>query len=107
MPALMLTIMFYTCFYRYFADGPLFPRDVGDAGNCRINWWVDLLMVHNLVRTEYLVGRVICSIVQNVPTTHWCLTLSYLKCPKHLWQLWRIILPPPPLVDAAATTQTT
>lgn len=54
MPAMMLTLMFYTCFYRYLADGPLFPSDVADAGNCRVNWWVDPLMVHNIVRTEHL-----------------------------------------------------
>ena len=49
-----MTIMFYTCFYRYLAEGPLFPKDIGDADSCRVNWWVDLLMVHNLVRTKHM-----------------------------------------------------
>ena len=56
MPGLMLTLMFYTTTYRYLAEGPMFPANISDGDNCRLNWWVDLLMVQNLVRTEHLVS---------------------------------------------------
>ena len=56
MPAMMMTLMFYTCTYRYLATGPMYPHEVGDAEGCRLNWWVDLLMVHNFVRKENMVS---------------------------------------------------
>ena len=52
MPSYMLVIMFYTSTYRYLASGPLFPPDIEDAENCKINWWTNLLLVQNLVNTD-------------------------------------------------------
>lgn len=60
MPGIVMSLMFYTSTYRYFADGPVFPTDISDGDNCRVNWWVDLLMVHNLVRTETMVRQLVC-----------------------------------------------
>lgn len=56
MPALMMTLLFYTAAIYYISSGgPLAPNSVGDAGNCRVNWVTNLFLVHNLVNTDELV----------------------------------------------------
>ena len=48
----MLTVMFYTCFYRYFIEGPLYPSDIADAENCRHTWWNVMLMGSNMMKKD-------------------------------------------------------
>ena len=52
MPAYMFVTMFYTCLYEYFTSGPMVPPFITDAENCRNNWWINLLMLNNLVDTD-------------------------------------------------------
>ena len=58
-PAILFTLFFYTFIWQYAASGPTYPTAIGDATNCRTNWWVDLLMVHNLVRRDTFVSDII------------------------------------------------
>lgn len=58
MPALMLSIMVICSTYKYTADGPLYPAVDQDSENCKVNWWVNLLMLNNLVLIHEQVGRV-------------------------------------------------
>lgn len=60
MPTYMLIIMFYACTYRYLASGPMFPADIQDAENCKVNWWVNLLLVQNLVNKSEQVKDATC-----------------------------------------------
>ena len=54
--AIMLVLMFYTCSIEYVSsESPIAPNEIGDALNCRTNWWTNLLLVQNLVNTDYLV----------------------------------------------------
>jgi hypothetical protein len=57
MPAIMLGLMFYSSFYLYLSEGPFFPRWIGDAENCRWNWWPNLLMINNFVNTDSTVSQ--------------------------------------------------
>jgi hypothetical protein len=50
MPGLMLSIMLVACTYQYTAIGPLYPATDSDSENCKINWWVNLLMLNNIVK---------------------------------------------------------
>ena len=52
----MMVLMFYAAMYKYVSGGPIAPIKVGDAENCKINWWTDLFMLHNLVNTEEMVS---------------------------------------------------
>ena len=49
-------VLGYSAAWRYWGRGPLFPINVRDAINCKTNWWVNLLMIHNIVRVDNLVS---------------------------------------------------
>jgi hypothetical protein len=52
MPVLMLSIMLISTTYEYTADGPLYPAVDVDSENCQVNWWVNLLMLNNIVKVH-------------------------------------------------------
>lgn len=56
MPMMMLTIMLYACLYKYLVAGPIIPKQITDAENCKVNWWANLLMIGNLANTDAMVG---------------------------------------------------
>ena len=64
-PALMFTILFYFTTYKVFTGGPFSSSEIGDAENCRLNWWTNLLMLNNLVNTEKSVSVLIKSILRH------------------------------------------
>jgi hypothetical protein len=61
MPGMMMILLFLTTSSYYLADGPLFPHKIDDYENCRVNWWLDLLMVFNLARTSDHVSEIALS----------------------------------------------
>lgn len=48
----MLSIMLIATTYKYTADGPFYPLEDIDSENCKVNWWVNLLMLNNLVKVS-------------------------------------------------------
>jgi len=58
MPALMLTIMAITNGPGT-PPGPLSPAQAASSENCKANWWVNLLMVTNLVNLDEQVGVIV------------------------------------------------
>ena len=54
----MVSLLFYAMTYKYLAGGPFAPHEVVDAENCKVNWWSNLLMMHNIVSTDKLVSGV-------------------------------------------------
>lgn len=55
-PAVLFALFFYTFIWQWAGAGPTYPIIVGDATNCRTNWWVDLLMLHNVLNRDYFVS---------------------------------------------------
>ncbi|XP_064599253.1 O-acyltransferase like protein-like [Liolophura sinensis] len=53
-PIYMIILMAFSCLYPYLASGPLFPRLIQDAENCKTNWWTNLLYVNNLVNDKQM-----------------------------------------------------
>lgn len=45
----MMILMIYTCLTTYLGDGPMWPKQIESAQNCRESWWTNLLYVNNLV----------------------------------------------------------
>lgn len=45
----MIILMIYTCLTTYLGDGPMWPKQIESAQNCRESWWTNLLYVNNLV----------------------------------------------------------
>ncbi len=52
---MMLTVMFYSTWYKFLLGGPMAPLKIDDAEFCFDNWWANLLLVHNLVNRTYKV----------------------------------------------------
>uniref|UniRef100_K1RC99 Nose resistant to fluoxetine protein 6 n=1 Tax=Magallana gigas TaxID=29159 RepID=K1RC99_MAGGI len=48
-PMYMMILMIYTCLTTYLGDGPMWPKQIESAQNCRESWWTNLLYVNNLV----------------------------------------------------------
>lgn len=48
-PMYMIILMIYTCLTTYLGDGPMWPKQIESAQNCRESWWTNLLYVNNLV----------------------------------------------------------
>ncbi|XP_064611188.1 O-acyltransferase like protein-like [Liolophura sinensis] len=51
-PIYMIVIMMFTGLHKYVIFGPLLPRDMSNAENCKTNWWTNLLYINNLVRVD-------------------------------------------------------
>ena len=48
----MIILMIYTCLTTYLGDGPMWPKQIESAQNCRESWWTNLLYVNNLVLVD-------------------------------------------------------
>lgn len=51
-PMYMIILMIYTCLTTYIGDGPMWPKQIESAENCRESWWTNLLYVNNLVLVD-------------------------------------------------------
>lgn len=51
-PMYMIILMIYTCLTTYLGDGPMWPKQIESAQNCRESWWTNLLYVNNLVLVD-------------------------------------------------------
>jgi hypothetical protein len=48
----MIVLMTFGCLYPYLGDGPLWPKQIVAADNCKKNFWTNLLYINNVVNTE-------------------------------------------------------
>lgn len=62
LPTMAWVVVGYAAAWRYWGRGPFFPINVRDAINCKDNWWVNLLMLHNIVRVNKLVGDTVVTL---------------------------------------------
>ena len=66
----MLNLLFYSMTYKYLAGGPFAPHLVVDAENCKVNWWSNILMMHNIVSTDKLVSYRLCRLSSEIYCSH-------------------------------------
>lgn len=48
--------MFTATLTKFLSKGPFYPVDVGLDGNCRTNWYLNMLYINNLVNTDKMVS---------------------------------------------------
>ena len=51
MPAMMMVLALFTATAKY-GFGPFSPATVNDRENCESSWWVNMLLLHNIVETD-------------------------------------------------------
>ena len=51
----MLVLLLFTATAQY-GHGPMSPAAINDRDNCESSWWVNMLLLHNIVNTDKQVG---------------------------------------------------